>query len=275
MKLFPKLLLVFGLLSSCGAYAKFIPENDLYLQDNYSLVTGVDMDEMDRILGEIHNVYDPILSNFGYSLNVDVQWYNSDVNADVRMSGKTIMMRIFGGLARRPEMTSDAMSLVVCHEIGHVLGGIPTYSDRVSANEGQSDYYATLACSRNLWLGKSLTEPEELDSFVKTNCDKQHRTRAAQLTCYKGMDAGLHLAKLLSFGGQVSYTTPDKNVVSRTQDSHPQAQCRLDTYVAGALCQKSWQNSSIPKERIEQAQFSCLYNDNYLTGMRPTCWFKR
>jgi hypothetical protein len=167
------------------------------------------------------------------------------------------------------------MSLVVCHELGHVLGGIPTYKGRAAANEGQSDYYATLACSRNLWLGKNLAEPEELDSFVKANCDKQHRTRAAQLTCYRGMDAGLHLAKLLSFGGQVSYSTPDRSVVRQTSNTHPAAQCRLDTYVAGALCQKSWQNSSIPKERIEQAQFSCLYNDNYLTGMRPTCWFKR
>ena len=47
------------------------------------------------------------------------------------------VVAMFGGLARRPEVTKDAFQFVVCHEVGHHLAGWPFAYDWAS-NEGQS-----------------------------------------------------------------------------------------------------------------------------------------
>src|SRR6478609_9034269 len=64
----------------------------------------------------------------------------------------TYRVHMYGGLARRPEVTPDGFTLVVCHEVGHHFGGYPFVRDAYwAANDGQADYFSTLACARRLW----------------------------------------------------------------------------------------------------------------------------
>ena len=63
---------------------------------------------------------------------------------------------MFGGLARRPEITADGFLLVVCHELGHHLAGYP-FIDDWAANEGQADYFATQSCTKNIWQNDNET----------------------------------------------------------------------------------------------------------------------
>jgi hypothetical protein len=60
---------------------------------------------------------------------------------------------VYGGLARHGEITPDGFALVLCHEIGHHLGGVPRYSgaNGWASNEGQSDYFAATKCLRRAW----------------------------------------------------------------------------------------------------------------------------
>ena len=56
--------------------------------------------------------------------------------------------------------------------------------------------------------------------------------------CYRTAMAGKSVADLLATLGKQdlpSFLTPDENRVTRTYNSHPKAQCRLDTYLSGAL----------------------------------------
>jgi hypothetical protein len=117
---------------------------------------------------------------------------------------------------------------------------------------------------------------------MRAKCDAAHESDADRDICYRAMVAGKSLADLLgALGGQtVSFDTPDTSVVSRTNNDHPAAQCRLDTYVAGAICGSDrWDYNLIPGKEMAQhnsleAQqeaydHSCAEGE----GARPRCWF--
>jgi hypothetical protein len=71
--------------------------------------------------------------------------------------------------------------------------------------------------------------------------------------------------------GDVDYKTPDNNVVMRTYDGHPRAQCRLDTYFQGALCDKA---SNLDFSNTDPAVGACIKRDGYTQGLRSLCWYK-
>ena len=101
------------------------------------------------------------------------------------------------------------------------------------------------------------------------------------------MNAGESLATLLAAlkNQSVDFATPDKNQVKETEDGHPDAQCRLDTYAAGAVCTSDYAAEVIPgkvngrgrnNRTAEEAAatYACTARDNYKSGLRPRCWFK-
>jgi len=121
----------------------------------------------------------------------------------------------------------------------------------------------------------------ELPQAIKDKC-KADRPENEQDNCQRAMLAGKALADLLgALGGEtVNFDTPDTSTVTRTNNEHPAAQCRLDTYVAGALCgAKTWDYGFIPGKgqaqhnsmaaQAEAYQHSCETGD----GARPKCWF--
>ena len=92
--------------------------------------------------------------------------------------------------------------------------------------------------------------------------------------CERISMAGKSLAMLLGdLGGNknVSFTTPDKKVVKKTNDNHPQAQCRLDTYFSGTLCDKAISEEVSDTDPIPG---TCIKKDGYKVGVRPLCWYK-
>ena len=80
-------------------------------------------------------------------------------------------------------------------------------------------------------------------------------------------------ALLGSLGGEPAshFDTPDQNVVSATNDEHPAAQCRLDTYFQGSLCSKAY---TIDMSMTDPAVGGCVASQGYTSGMRPQCWYK-
>ena len=56
---------------------------------------------------------------------------------------------IYGGL-EHPLLTLDGLTAVICHEVGHHLGGFAfktsILGDNWAATEGQSDYFAAHRC---------------------------------------------------------------------------------------------------------------------------------
>jgi hypothetical protein len=203
-------------------------------------------------------------------------WDNNTVNASASRSFGRWIVNMYGGLARRPEVTPDGFAMVLCHELGHHMAGFP-FSRSWAANEGQSDYFASLSCARALWKDETKVNAEAAKTVAKVAkelCDDKWSFDSDRNLCYRTMNGAKSLATLLARGKAVSVGTPDPSEVSKTNKAHPAGQCRLDTYAQGAICEADWDEESIPKTLKNSAKVTCTRADGFETGVRPLCWYK-
>lgn len=270
---------IFSVFFYSSAFGDFLPPNDLYLQDKIGTDTGITEEEFNQVIDQAVAIYEPIIKEHGATLIIRRLWSNNTVNASANQSGEKWYVNMYGGLARREEITVDGFAMVVCHELGHHLGGFPYYQGRWAANEGQSDYFAALSCAPYLWEDEeeiNATFRQTVDEYSKDLCDRVYSTEARQNLCYRQMAANLSIAGLLAAlrNTKIDYKTPDTSVVSRTYDRHPKAQCRLDTYKEATLCVAEWDINIIPKTEEDSADYTCTRSQDYTIGTRPHCWFK-
>lgn len=258
------------------AHASILPPNNLNLEDRMELDSSMTESQFNSIIDKVEKYYAPIVAKHGGKLKFFRHWEDSTVNASAIQTGNTWQLDMYGGLARRPEITPDGFTLVICHEMGHHLAGFPFVSEW-AANEGQADYFATLSCAHELWRSEGTQNAQfttQVDAYPKELCDKAWQNSSDRNLCYRSMMAGRSLANLLAQGEAVSFSTPDKKVVDHTDHQHPAAQCRLDTYMAGAICGASFDKTLIPQDENRAGTVSCMDRAKFKTGFRPTCWFK-
>ena len=255
-----------------------VPENNLWISENDKSINTMDEATFNAVIDKVVKIYEPVISQLGATLNVERKWQDGTVNAYASRSGDTWNVMMFGGLARHEAITEDGFALVVCHEIGHHIGGAPKKTFRWATNEGQADYFATLKCLRkafrsenNAKIVSELNVPQE----VVDTCSAQFTDAEEQLICQRGAMAGMSTAKLFqALRRQTTapeFSTPDSTVASRTNHNHPQTQCRLDTYYSGAICNI---DDSIDVSMDDEATGVCYRASGDTTGVRPLCWFK-
>lgn len=262
----------------------FMPDNDMYIPTTFDMrAGGISEQEFNDVLDRVEALYAPEVKAHGGTLTISRNWESGTVNASAMRSGKTWLVTMYGGLARHPAVTADGFAMVACHEMGHHLGGAPKLGGLFSAarkwasNEGAADYYATLKCARRLFENddnEKILAEMQLDPTVVKTCEAQHGRRLDQLICIRGAMAGLSVSTMLngsSKGRALSFTTPDQSQVRKTNNKHPAAQCRLDTYYAGAVC-------PVPvHEALSDRDYtagSCADERVHTAGLRPRCWFK-
>ena len=254
----------------------FLPENSLRVSIS-SKANGMTEAKFNTILDRVENYYRSVISGRGAQLVVQRMWNDSTVNAFAERSGSEWRIRMYGGLARHEAITDDAFALIACHEIGHHLGGAPKYRGQWAANEGQADYFATLKCMRDVFgkddnrtIVQGLNPPQTL----VRSCERSFGDAQMIATCVRSGMAGLSAAELmrvLTSSAPISFDTPDPEQVSDTVDSHPAAQCRLDTYSSGAICQVA---SSEALSETDATVGTCSIEKNFKIGVRPQCWYK-
>lgn len=283
-----------GLALACSMDGKdgFLPENNLYIPESAKVLGGITEAEFNSIITKVETVYAPIVRNAGGNLKIERSWSDGTVNAYASQSGSTWMVKMFGGLARHNTITVDGMALVVCHEIGHHIGGAPKKGgsggggwwggtggiSSWASNEGQSDYFATLKCLRKVFVNDdnsavvtTLNAPEKLVSSCN-QATKGNKEDAA--LCIRTSMAGMSVSNLFAALGKLpdpKFETPDTKTVSKTDDNHPRAQCRLDTYFQGSLCDVSM-NEDVSNS--DEVKGTCHPSLGHTTGTRPLCWFK-
>lgn len=269
----------------------FVPENDLYIDVNAEFTSDIDEAKFNEVIDKVEKVYAPIISAMGAKLDVVRNWKDGTVNAYAQQVGSTWKVSMFGGLARHETITEDGFALVVCHEIGHHIGGAPKKGGGAggfwtgggigsswASNEGQADIWATSKCLRRVFRGednaKVLAEMNVPKTVINT-CAEQFTSEVDRLICQRGAMAGMSTAKLfqsLRNSSQApSFDTPDKKVVSSTDHNHPAFQCRLDTYYQGALCHI---DELVDADQNNEEVGFCYTANGDKLGARPLCWFK-
>lgn len=260
----------------------FLPENDLKIPIHLQTLQGggITEEEFNKALDLIHEVYAPIISEKGGTLDISRQWTNDTVNASAQRMGTTYRINMYGGLARHPEMNMDGFTLVACHELGHHLGGAPKIGGWFSnwaSNEGQSDYFAGLQCLRRLWPDEEnaeFVEQNEIDPFLLEKCDEAWGTVEEINLCARIGSAGMVVTALFRAlreeDAEPHYSTPDPKRVTRTSHSHPATQCRLDTYFQAGLCTKRFDEDLSDTDVVPG---TCVESEGYTLGTRPRCWY--
>lgn len=168
--------------------------------------SGISKTDYNVVLDQVELKYAPTFKAKGYRLKILRSWSDGTVNAQAWWTGSTCNVEMFGGLARFPGISAAAVRQVALHEIGHCLGGSPTYPGDVMSCEGQADYYSTAFGCRIMGVG----------------------CKASSLNLSKS---------LARMSGEAIPWRPGPALppVSRTNCDHPDAQCRLETYDAGIV----------------------------------------
>ena len=94
--------------------------------------------------------------------------------------------------------------------------------------------------------------------------------------CYREMAAAESLGQLLAYFDRttISWNGDAGEDVEQTYLSYPVAQCRFETLVQSALCERTPQFRVVPWNERELAENSCHENNADEYGKRPRCWFK-
>lgn len=260
----------------------FFPKNNIVLPMGIT-ADGISKADFDAALDGVEKVYAPIFKQqYGANLVLERDWADGEFNAYATQERKDWIVHMYGGMARAKGMTVEGFTIVACHEIGHHIGGAPKVksfypgSDWAS-NEGQSDYYATLRCLKAVWTpaeNANYVANAKIDPIAKKSCEDSHNNVDEQNYCMRAAMGAMDLTGAFNTYTKsktvLSFNTPDKKVVSRTDDSHPQSQCRLDTYFQGALCDA---DIRIALDDKDPRVGTCAAEKGAKNGLRPRCWY--
>lgn len=242
---------------------------------------AVDESRFDAVLAAAESVYKPVVAERGGILRLRGNWENGMTEAISRRVEGRWVIDVFGGLARHPATTVDGLAAVVCHEIGHHLGGAPKRASNHlpwASGEGQSDYFAAVKCLRRVLplvpaAEPAAAEPAEL-AAVSRACAGAHASAEAAAFCVRSALAGLSFIRLFAdFRGKPapSFLVHDLREAPSTDDDYPSAQCRLDTFLSGSLCPKP---ASHDVDDTDHAAGVCSRAGGDAAGWRPACWYR-
>lgn len=261
----------------------FFPNNDLFIPANTENAIAKNV-ESGIITEVIKDIYNPIFGHENKKLIINYKWENPAVNAyATRDDNNNPVINITGGMLGHDLLTQDGLALILCHEVGHFLGGEPkklrgrSTKKSWSSAEGQADYFATANCIKKVF--KALPQIAHSEKSMTTNDNKseqairlnQETTRICKDPICKRVAMASHnvaevYASIDWFSGNLSLVQKDDYTVYQTIYNHPNPQCRLDTMVAALQCPDS---ESIVFKNGDELAGACK-SPQY---RRPRCWF--
>lgn len=169
------------------------------------------------IPAKIISLFNQEIALAGYPLLLEANWESPFFGAGVSLYDNAFHLMILGGTSRLPEMTEDAYAAVVCHEIGHIVGGEPhqTISNAEwSSSEGQSDFFAASVCLPRYF--KTLNEKN-----ISARVDKAGFEMMNSFRKFDGNSADKSLSKTRRALPAVKETLINK---------YPSVQCRYENF---------------------------------------------
>lgn len=268
-------------LMSGAAFGTSFPDSNFKIPKNSKMLksigatTGLNELEFHQAIDTFERVWAPIVAaKYEKKLILKRDWESEKVNAHAtRDDDNNPVIIVDGGLARHSQITKDGLMLMICHELGHHLGGAPkifrgnTTLRTWSSVEGQADYFASSKCMPRIFetqMEKSFFYlPEEAEQKISKICMKEY--------CGRIVAAAVSVGKVMaSLRNGVSSPVVDKidnSVVAKTVQSHSNPQCRFDTFLAGYNCEE---DSSLDFDNEDPAVGACVHGEYQA---RPKCWY--
>lgn len=216
-----------------------------------------------ELFEEIHHIMAPRLVEKNIVVDLEIsqtkfpgayaKWTKHTKIGQITLSPELLEMK---------EVTQEVLTLLICHEFGHFLGGAPTITQRTSnlatmarmmrnpfeklTVEGQADFFATSSCYKEIQQKEKTNEQmkDDLDQFVQV-----------LMSLMRMQD--IHVPDIAPHR-----ETPSLAKATQTLDQmgeYPSLQCRLDTLLKGLEC-----------SGVEASTGQCYEAEIE----RPACWYK-
>jgi hypothetical protein len=285
-------LLLFALFHAQGQ--KALGSDYWLLPDNVRATTSeAEKQHFVQLIESVLSAFQPAAAKHNAVLSYEVNWNSSGAGAFTlrRNGGRDWHILFYDGLIRLPYVTDDLVQMIACHEVGHHIGGYPFKENGWAAAEGQADYFSTHACLPKLWQTeqqKNSTFRDRVNPSIRSWCEAAFPTQERRDICFRTGFA-MEAARLYEGNGNPNsprFDTPDSSMVTETFLMHPAAQCRLDTEIAGMLCNLPFDMFHIPglgvtgQNTLDAERDSNRYicnsspaADPRIQGNRPRCWF--
>lgn len=200
--------------------------------------SAISKEQLSQVVLSLQNAY-PDLSiivnnsqpgkDFWWELNEKQASYSNQIKASGEV---THFIFFFGGLARMPEVTVQGAALILCHELGHGIGGAPFKDGTKTSVEGQADYFATRDCLSkvlaNQFFFQEVAPMDPLNICTTELC--RH--------IFAGIQSELAVINDNNPEQAAQFGQTDATIVNAVNTNpwfYPSNQCRLDTMIAGAL----------------------------------------
>ena len=239
-------------------------------------IKDINQEKFNQIIKEFEEIY---VENDGFTqIKFDTKWKNSFTVAYASHRKTDWIVYVNGGMARATYMSVDAFRFLLCHEIGHHIGGVPfATGNRWAAAEGQADYFATSKCMKRVLKemdNETFLKGVEVPKIISSSCEQAYLNSAEQNICKRSALGAMQAVNAFSYMLSTdlpSLETPDRSIIYQTiLDDYPSIQCRLDTVLAGAVCDID----SIGMTNSNSAHYNgCTSRNGDQRGLRPTCWF--
>lgn len=259
---------------------KFIPPNTMRVAVGDPNTNGMTKEKFNSLIDRVSVLFDEQFAKEKAKLTVNRRWDDPAVDANaMQWANGNWRVSMYGGLARHPLINEDGFMMVLCHEIGHHIGGAPRSNENTnwSSLEGQADYFASLKCFRKV-IEKddniAIVSTMAIDSVVTQQCQVTYKSPADVALCQRVAMAGKTVAHFIASKTEtpnVQFSTPDRNRVSKTSEEYPEPQCRLDTFFQGTLCDKPFTEDV---SREDSSMGTCTSKGGFTIGLRPACWYK-
>jgi len=101
-----------------------------------------------RVLSDLFTKFHDAFPEVTYEL----LWDSPTINAQAWRLGSARFVRVYGGLVRHPAITRYGLALMLAHETGHHLGGMPRDPAMPWMTwQGQADYWAASVAMPRIW----------------------------------------------------------------------------------------------------------------------------
>lgn len=272
--------LIITFLTTAPLSASILPSNNLAIPVSVKN-EGLSETQYNAVIDKVENVYSPIIRKMGRTLSIQRLWESPIVNAGTLRNGKEIIVKLYGGYARHSMVTEDGYALVICHELGHHLGGLPRkfFDSGVGwpSTEGQADYFATLKCLRKVFRNDdniSVVNSLNVPDYVREKCSIPFKQEWEKALCMRTTMAGIAIGNIsaaMRNNDLPDVERPDLSIVEKTYEAHPAPQCRLDTYFQGSICEVSSYRSV---SEADEVVGTCHPKAGHSEGNRPLCWYR-
>ena len=235
-----------------------------------------------EITNALTSIYGKQIDSNGGLLKFTLKEVDQAANAyAAKRSDNNWEITVISSLLSLNEQTKASLGIVLCHEIGHFLGGQPyvvgvQLTPAVRSNapkkmscEGQADYFATSECLRKLTtVIPDLFSKNTgiINPYLNAECEKSYtdsmEIKVCQETLVASYQASIIYQKIMeqlkvpaSFFSKIDNEKSDRTL--NLVGEYPTLDCRYETFINGALC--SGKNSNVCSD---------------MKWSRPACWFQ-